>query len=216
MTIARYASLGVASLLAAVMLAGPAGADGMPTRGRIADTGAVAAPGPNWNGFYVGVGGGVFTTDLAFTHRRLDEDVATHFDVNNGNAFGTVTVGYDRVLRPGWVGGVFGDYDFNSGATGTGAAVNGFSSASTWSVGGRLGFLVTPSSLLYGTAGYTQANLDLFLSGQHIGSQTFNGYFLGAGYETFLRPSWTLKFEYRFSQFDNEFILDKWGQHKSP
>lgn len=205
MTIARYASLGIACLLAAAEFAGPALADGMPSHGRIADSGPAAAPGPNWNGFYLGVGGGFAATDFLLTgnfgsdfHNQTFRDRA-----DMGNTFGAVAIGYDRVIRPGWVAGVFADYDFG----GSSYADNGipYSSVNSWAAGGRLGYLVSPSSLLYGTAGYTQARFEYAFD--VATTPTFNGYFVGAGVETFLRPNWTLKFEYRFSQFDGEFAF---------
>src|SRR5262249_6583470 len=73
----------------------------------------------------------------------------------------------------------------------------------SWSVGGRLGYLITPSSLLYGTAGYTRTEVNV-LDSFDDPSRSFNGYFVGAGLETFLHPNWTLKFEYRFSQYEDK------------
>lgn len=54
-----------------------------------------------------------------------------------------------------------------------------------------------------GTGGYTQAEFDF-----EALSPTFDGYFVGAGVETFLRRNWTLKLEYRFSQFNSENLSD--------
>jgi outer membrane immunogenic protein len=121
--------------------------------------------------------------------------------------FGVVTVGFDRVLRQGWVGGVFADYDFGSGISGdvsVGGVRTSLEHNSSWAVGARLGHLLTPSTMVFGTAGYTQAELEL--SG--FGSHSFSGYFVGAGVETFLQHNWTLKLEYRYSQFDAETFVD--------
>jgi|RhiMetdeSRZDD1v2_1073273.scaffolds.fasta_scaffold140249_2 outer membrane immunogenic protein len=121
--------------------------------------------------------------------------------------FGVVTVGYDRVLKQGWVAGVFADADFGSGISGN-VSVGGVQSSldhnHSWAVGARLGYLVTPSTLLYGTAGYTQAEFEL--SG--FGAHDFRGYFVGAGVETFLRPNWSLRLEYRYSDFGAETVVD--------
>jgi opacity protein-like surface antigen len=122
-------------------------------------------------------------------------------------AFGIVSVGYDKVLKQGWVGGVFADYDFGSGISGdvsVGGVQTSLDHNHSWAVGARLGYLVTPSTLLYGTAGYTQAQVEL----NGFGSQTFGGYFVGAGVETFLRQSWTVRLEYRYSDFGEERIVD--------
>ncbi len=194
--------LGVAAAL--LLSAGPAAADGMPTKGRVADP--VAAAGPNWNGFYVGVGigAGAMLNDVSvgFDHPKLPELFS--FDRLGGEGiFGTVTIGYDRVIRPGWVAGIFADYDFGSNMSSDVSLFFGLLNGSidhehSWAIGGRLGFLTNPSTLLYATAGYTQAEFDIG------SSETFSGYFVGAGVETFLRDNWTLKLEYRFSQFDEE------------
>jgi outer membrane immunogenic protein len=123
-------------------------------------------------------------------------------DLGGDGIFGTVTIGYDRVLRPGWVGGVFADYDFGSNIS-TNVSGNSIDQNHSWSIGGRLGFLTTPSTLIYGTGGYTQSEFDVVDS-----SKTFNGYFVGAGVETFLRDNWTLKLEYRFSKFDEKTVYE--------
>jgi outer membrane immunogenic protein len=133
---------------------------------------------------------------------------ALGFDgIGGEGVFGTVTVGYDRVIRPGWVAGVFADYDFGSGiSTDVSLSILDLQGSASldheysWAIGGRLGFLTNPGTLVYGTAGYTQAQFDYF----GLLSKTYGGYFVGAGIESFLRDNWTLKLEYRFSQFDSE------------
>jgi outer membrane immunogenic protein len=208
--------LGVAAAL--LLSAGPAAADGLPSKGRVA---APVAAGPNWNGFYVGlgIGAGAVVHDLsgsAFYDYQNPEVAAANavplasfgFDGIGGEGlFGTITVGYDRVIRPGWVAGVFADYDFGSNIS-TDVSLSIFderASASldheySWAIGGRLGFLTNPGTLVYGTVGYTQAEFDYF----GLLSKTYSGYFVGAGIESFLRDNWTLKLEYRFSQFNAE------------
>lgn len=207
--------LGVAAAL--LLSAGPAAADGLPSKGRVAAP--VAAAGPNWNGFYVGVGigAGAAVNDLSLNAARRDygepelsstEDGVDRITllgagIGGEGIFGTLTVGYDRVIRPGWVAGVFADYDFGSNISGDitffGASAS-IDHEHSWAIGGRLGFLTNPSTLVYGTAGYTQAEFDYF----GVLSKTFSGYFVGAGIESFLRDNWTLKLEYRFSQYGSE------------
>ena len=207
--------LGVAAAL--LLSAGPAAADGLPSKGRVAAP--VAAAGPNWNGFYlgVGIGAGAMVNDLSLNASFRDYKPMIESEGGEGGSltllgadglggegiFGTVTVGYDRVIRPGWVAGVFADYDFGSSISGD-VTLLGYSASIdheySWAIGGRLGFLTNPSTLVYGTAGYTQAEFDYF--GAY--SKTFDGYFVGAGIESFLRDNWTLKLEYRFSQFNSE------------
>lgn len=176
----------IAGVAAALMLsAGQAAADGLP------DSGAVRGPeGPevatwNWTGFYLGagIGGGM-----------LDVETDVFGDGDGEGILGTVVLGYDRQFGPRWVAGMFADFDFSD----ISADVGGFDVDQTysWSVGGRLGGLITPKTLLYGTGGYTQTELEGGLEG------TADGYFVGAGMEHMLRENWTLKLEYRYSDFE--------------
>src|ERR1700745_1348367 len=64
---------------------------------------------------------------------------------------------------------------------------------STWAVGGRAGVLVTPRFLTYFDGGYTQARFDGVnynialagggASGLSLAAQTYNGWFIGSGFE---------------------------------
>ncbi len=179
--------------------------------------------GPAWGGFYVGVGlgAGTVSQDLSGDKEvwrqvgwqcgraQYTKSYEPFSDKDTGDIgiFGTVTVGYDRKIREGWVGGVFADYDFGSNVSAD-VSIHKHSGSidqnDAWSVGGRLGFLVTPSTLLYGTGGFTQASFDV----GDFGSHTFNGYFVGAGVETVLRENWSLRLEYRYSDFGSENIID--------
>jgi outer membrane immunogenic protein len=195
--------LGVAAALG--LSAGQAAADGLPSKGHV--RAPVTEAGPNWNGFYVGVGIGagavVHDVDVRVGDRDKPKEELFSLDGIGGEGiFGSVTLGYDRVIRPGWVAGVFTDVDF-SGISSDVAGAD-IDHDYSWSVGGRLGFLTSPSTLVYGTAGYTRAEFDV--SG--LGSETFDGYFVGAGIETFLRDNWTLKLEYRYSDFGSETVFD--------
>src|SRR5262249_49737305 len=111
--------LGVAAVF--IFTAGQAAAEGLPPTSRIRGPEPV---GPNWNGFYVGlgIGAGAVVQDVSVSecpyygcgrYGALTEVFG--FDgVGGEGIFGTVTVGYDRVIRPGWVLGAFADYDFGS------------------------------------------------------------------------------------------------------
>jgi outer membrane immunogenic protein len=92
------------------------------------------------------------------------------------------------------------------------------------SVGDRIGWLTSPDTLVYGLAAYTEGgyNLGATLGGgggceticASSGTDALNvdvdvsGYTLGAGLETRLKGDWTLKGEYRFTQFDDERTID--------
>src|SRR5262245_35455730 len=102
--------LGVAAALC--LSAGQAAADGMPSKGQI--KGHEAAGASNWNGFYVRVGIGAGAAVIDVDVNVHDYKVFGLDGIGAEGIFGTVTVGYDRVIHPGWVLGVFADYDFGS------------------------------------------------------------------------------------------------------
>src|SRR5687768_13277781 len=120
---------------AAFMLftAGQAAAEGLPPTSRIA---APVPVGPNWNGFYlgVGIGAGSVVHDLSASCTNeycwgSTTDTLNFNGIGGEGVFGTVTVGYDRVIRPGWVAGVFADYDFGSNISAD-ISISGLGSAS--------------------------------------------------------------------------------------
>ena len=177
------------------LIAGSAMALALSTSAAVADGMDRKAGAPccaaSWTGFYLGagVGGGAIVYD-----------VDVFGDFGGEGFFGTVMVGYDRQINSRWVAGLFADYDFSDITT------NSFLGGSgdlkhTWSVGGRLGMLTSPTTLWYGTAGYTQIKVDLDIP---INVPTFSGYFVGGGVENQLGGGWSLRGEYRLSQFDSE------------
>jgi outer membrane immunogenic protein len=217
------------AVVAAAAFTGSAGAADMPARAY-----TKAPPPPpvavaNWTGCYIGAGGGYGmwnqenTTFDATTVPRTQVSATT---TSGGRGyFGTVQGGCDYQFPVGaWniVIGGFGDYDFASmKGNVTEAFVPAFGYEklnSQWSVGGRVGVLVTPSLLTYFSAGYTEAHFnsfDLFNAsiingpigtptGAFIAGRTYKGWFLGAGDEYALSflPGLFWKTEYRFSDLD--------------
>jgi outer membrane immunogenic protein len=199
--------LGVATAL--ILTTGQAGADGLPHKGHVKAPDAV----PNWTGFYIGggIGAGAVVHDLSVSEDGYN---VLNFDgVGGEGIFGTIIVGYDRVIRPGWVAGIFADFDFSQIATDL--SVSHYFNASldhshSWSIGARLGMLTSPWTLWYALAGYTQAEFDFSSSEGSYGlrSPTFDGYFVGGGVESILRGNWSLRLEYRFTQFHSETVFD--------
>jgi outer membrane immunogenic protein len=189
--------LGVAAAL--FLSAGQAAADGLPSRSYVKGPDS----GPSWNGFSLGLGVGV---SAAVTDVSIAGGIVEFDGIGGEGIFGTVSLGYDRAIAPGWVAGVFTDYDFGGAQTElsiVGLNLLSLDQTYTWSIGARLGFLANAGTLIYGTAGYTQTELELNILGLSL-AETYSGYFLGAGVETFLNSRWTAKLEYRFSQFDGE------------
>jgi outer membrane immunogenic protein len=217
---------------AALLMTSNAVADGMPRRA------ARAAPvccEPTWTGFYIGVGvGGAFTVHDHSARLREDRQVydttvtTVHrlWDLDGGraHAFGTVTVGYDHQFSGHWVAGLFADYDFGNGnnnhrihsieGLGLSDIHHSNENKHAWSIGGRLGFLSSPSTLLYLSTGWTQVSFDRDIHFSWYGTphrlsldNERDGWFIGAGMETqlgWLHPGLSLRGEYRFTRLDDD------------
>ena len=186
----------VAGFALAMALSGSAAfADGMDKR-----MGAACCA-PTWTGFYIGggIGGGAVVHQVSVGPFSID-------GVGGEGIFGTAIVGYDHQINSRWVAGIFADYDFASSISTDisfpGGGISG-DHKDTWSIGARLGVLTSPTTLWYGTAGYTEMKIDDILG---IGIPKFSGYFLGAGAESQLGGGWSMRGEYRFSQFDSETV----------
>ena len=144
-------------------------------------------PASTWTGFYLGAGGGGGATS---SDVKLDIGKNNLVDANGiggMGGFGTVQIGYDRQLDQHFVAGVFADYDFASIDSKV-SFINGklslpFNLTDTWTVGGRVGYLVNTNTLVYGLAGYTEAHFDL---PKGTSNSTFSGWTAGAGIETAL------------------------------
>lgn len=177
-----------------------------------------------WDGLHVGVGIGLgsFEHDGHLAGRDCFKklpalvndacDDKFRFGNDDWDVFGTVQLGYDRVVHNRLLIGVFSDFDFYHDAksafavAGDGADIKvELELENVWHVGGRLGVLVTPRILLYGVGGYSRANLDGRIS-DGLGasfklSDDVDGYFVGGGGEIKLRSNVALRLEYRWTDF---------------
>ncbi len=89
--------------------------------------------------------------------------------------------------------------------SGSGSASGTIKLTDMWTVGGRVGYLVQPTTLAYFLAGYSEAGFDL---PRGFKSDTFSGWTVGGGLETQLTGNWFLKGEYRFTQLGKQTILN--------
>jgi outer membrane immunogenic protein len=171
----------------------------------------------NWTGCYVAGGGG-----YGFWNEKtslIDGELLGSAVASGGRGwFGTVGGGCDLQVSGSWVIGVFGDYDFGSISGDVAVPLTGLFGheklTSAWAVGGRIGYLITPSILTYVSAGYTEARFsgaDLFVplvpptpTGFSVPAQTYSGWFLGGGYEYNLSwlPGLFWRTEYRLAEYD--------------
>jgi outer membrane immunogenic protein len=186
----------------------------------------------DWSGFYVGLNaGGAWgasnaTSSTIFSPTGYFPDTTVVSAVNsvgnqnlNRTSFtGGVTGGYNWQISSAVVG-VEGDFNylgFKKSLSGTavypGFAPFGFtvnsSVSADWlaTLRGRVGFLATPSLLLYGTGGLAVANVrssylftDAFGSSESASiSTTRYGWTAGAGGEYALLNGWSIKAEYLY------------------
>ena len=155
--------------------------------------------------------------------------------------FGTVQVGYDRLITDRILIGAFADYDFYPNGDESSSGGNYYRSLSAdlhrdgaWTVGGRLGVLVRPDLLVYGLGGFSRMNQsgevtakfnDYYLpTSVTLKAGDLDGWTVGGGIETKLDrldKRLSLKLEYRYSQFDGEsgkgsawnYAYNCWGEH---
>jgi outer membrane immunogenic protein len=183
---------------------------------------------PSWTGCYVAGGGGygMYSADTSQVNAVTGAFINAQGTTGGRGWIGQAQAGCDyQFAGPlgNWVIGAFGDYNFQNvradhlGAPGT-ITVGTLKQDSAWAVGGRIGYLVTPSFLSYFSGGYTQTHFDqidynrfstLLPFGSSLPGATYTGYFLGSGFEYALGllPGLYLKSEYRFSEFQGKRIV---------
>jgi outer membrane immunogenic protein len=183
------------------------------------------APAPvayNWTGCYIGAGGGYGMYDQE-SRFRDDSGFASLQNDNGGRGwFGTVQVGCDYQIGSNIVIGAFGDYDFSGLKGDMAVPVAGWvgeeKMKNSWAAGGRIGWIPwsTTQFLVYVSGGYTQARFKEvhfvtanggFPTFQHLAKNTYDGWFIGTGYEYGLNwflPGLFWKTEYRFADYGSE------------
>jgi outer membrane immunogenic protein len=183
-----------------------------------------------WTGFYVGGNVGGAATSINELWSPLPSSAtfgAFPITGSTGGASfaGGFQAGYNWQFAPTWVAGIEGDWSW-ANATGninqpwvlnsSGVVVPGsftsMSSTLEWvsSIRVRLGYLVTPTLMAYGTAGGTWGKIDYAASSfapatppppyatSAAFSNTQGGWVAGAGLEWAFTPNWLLRGEYLF------------------
>jgi outer membrane immunogenic protein len=209
-------------LTIAMAVAGSALADGYE------DPKSFKAPeAPIWSGIYLGAAGG-------YGHAATRDDYSEN---DGGDVFSSsfsgqsaqggllrVMLGVDRQIRDKFVLGAFVDFDWtdislsykaNSGGNADAAIDDELTMEWQWSIGGRAGYLFTPTTMLYFLAGFTQAHFksdgwyDIYNSGDVLPGKsgaTFNGFVAGFGMETYIGHGLFVRGEMRYSEFDGQTI----------
>jgi outer membrane immunogenic protein len=183
------------------------------------------APVSSWTGFYIGLNGGFggdrfqypFTVG-AVPALGLGATTGTS-TLRSSGFFGGAQAGYNWQFSPTWLVGIEADFD---GADIDGTATT---SANTFSgsvgtkldwfgtVRGRVGFLVTPTVLFYGTGGWafghttSSANAAAFgLAALASTGDDQNGWTAGAGLEYAITPMVSFKTEYLYLDLGTHLI----------
>lgn len=126
-----------------------------------------------------------------------------------GLAYG-VGVGFDFDLG-GVVLGIEGEYAESEGSQEFGETIDGTAFLGNIEVGrdlyvgGRIGVAVTPRTLVYAKAGYTNTSVESVFTSSSDSvdfDTTVDGYRLGAGIEQMLGSNLYLKAEYRYSNYN--------------
>lgn len=175
-------------------------------------TGSAAAQSPaperlwHWTGFYIGAGLG---GGAALQTQTLNDGFGTFSETTGaGGVLASAIVGYDFRVDRNIVAGAFIDIDLSNISNGDFGIVSlPFDHRYTASIGGRIGYLLTPSTLWYLAAGYSRASFDYAI----LGNFDFNGIFIGGGIETRLAGNWSARGEYRYAHYFSQELLDLCG-----
>lgn len=203
----------------------------IPVRGRAP---AYPAPAPepyaNWSGFYFGgsVGGRWSDVDWTTTIAPVVIGPSSPAAYNSSSVRAGIYGGVNFQFAPNWVAGIESDIAWadnetsRTGIPGLSVRSDSTSVRQRWdgSVRGRLGFLVTPATLLYATGGAAwidvESNTTCSVAGGYClaarnqtNETTRTGWTVGGGLETMLMGNWLARAEYRYADFgkiDNTFF----------
>jgi outer membrane immunogenic protein len=197
------------SLCFAVTMAGAAVAADMPVKAHSpVDT-------PSWSGFYAGghvgyaLGNNNYVLDPA---AALNAGIASTDFVGSRGPSGGVLFGFHIPLSARWLAGIEADASLQDIKTIAGVVAGPdylvFTARQSWSasVRGRLGYLITPQTLIFGTAGWAFSKIDISIDSNvqvplHD-SGSINGVQVGFGVETQIASNWRGRLEYLHTFYD--------------
>jgi len=215
--------LGAAAVLMVAAVQSASAAD-LPVRVETRAPALVASPVAIWNGFYVGasVGGrwsNVDSTTLSVAGLAPIANPTNTASFDSSTFRGGFYTGVNWQLAS-WVVGIEADIAWGDSKTtntrlaGAGIVHAGDSATAkqTWDGGvrGRLGYLLTPSVLLFGTGGGSWIHDELTATcsaatcGAVLGSNVSTerlGWTVGGGVEWAMSPNWLLRGEYRYADY---------------
>mgnify|MGYP001354324581 CR=1 FL=1 len=155
----------------------------------------IAAPGFGWTGVYVGLHAG-----YGFANTSISVPGVFGFSGIGANGWlvgGRIGADYQFAQR--WVAGVLAEGNLqgiDTTISAGGLTVARISGDRRWAIRGRLGFLLTPETMIYATAGWSQGRTTFSLLGLGNANLTTNGWQIGGGIETRLAGNWFMNLEY--------------------
>jgi outer membrane immunogenic protein len=220
--------------VAVVSFASVASAADMPAKVPMYTKTPMAPPAYSWTGFYIGGDvGGAWTSNTGTWNMLpaigLPVSANAISGSNGGSSFvGGLHAGYNWQFAPTWVAGIEGDWSWakasgsftqpwtflGTSIINTGLFTN-MSSTLDWvsSLRARLGYLVLPNLLAYGTGGVAWGKFDYVASAFNTGAGGYNastafsstqvGYTVGGGLEWAMTNNWFLRGEYLFYRFNS-------------
>jgi outer membrane immunogenic protein len=180
----------------------------------------------SWTGFYFGGNGGFGGDQFKYpasigpsAAAGLPSALTSTTTLKSSGFFGGGQIGYNWQVAPAWVLGVESDFDA-ADIESTANATSGGTSASAgtkldWfgTVRGRVGVLVTPSALLYGTGGWAYGHTTSSASASAFGvtantsaGHDKSGWTAGAGLEYAFNPWLSFKTEYLYLNLGTDTI----------
>jgi len=195
------------SVAVAALLAIPAQAADMPVKAPLAPV----VP-TSWAGFYIGahVGYRYAVTAASLPYLNLNDRI---IGIGSKGWVAGGLAGYNVMLSSRWVGGIEVDGSWQN--IKTRALFNGGEAKLSldWSasVRARLGYLMTPTAMVFATAGWSWSEIEL---SHNTGptesfSRSINGPQVGFGVETMYAENWIIRTEYLHSFYDRkEFVSE--------
>lgn len=177
----------------------------------------VAPDGLKWSGCYLGGAVGYGFNNNKASLALAGTDIVTIDGLGSSGAGGGIVGGCDMKLGSRFlVGltaeGMWHDSEFKASSPLLGGAEGHVSLDSTIAVGGKLGYLLTPTTLVYVKGGWARAqfgDMSASIGGVPVGSVAvgdLNGWFIGLGTELQLTGNFGLDLSASYSRFDRKDI----------
>jgi len=186
----------------------------------------LAVPAWSWSGFYLGLHGGFGGDTFHYPISAPAIPLSAQASMNSSGFFGGGQIGYNYQFAPSWVAGIEADISasgiwgkLGASITAPVALTAGAGSQLEWfgTVRGRLGYLINPRTLVYGTAGYAYGATKslITVSGLVTASASTtkdkSGWTAGGGIEYALNRWLSVKAEYLYLDLGTDTLISLGG-----